>query len=102
MKRAESSMHVGGFAQFNPHGVHMVSSVSSNAALSSAMLSASQCRGPRDPQAFQEKLFSKLDVDGNGSIDSSELSQFVDFASSSTSSTNAKSGSGAADLFKSM
>ena len=80
----------------------MVSSVSSNAALSSAMLSGSQCRGPRDPQAFQEKLFSKLDVDGNGSIDQSELSQFVDFAASSTSSTSATSGSGAADLFKSM
>jgi len=80
----------------------MVSSVSSNAALSSAMLSGSQCRGPRDAQAFQEKLFSKLDVDGNGSIDQSELSQFVNFAASSTSSTSATSDSGAADLFKSM
>jgi hypothetical protein len=80
----------------------MVSSVSSNAALSSAMLSGSQCRGPRDPQALQEKLFSKLDVNGDGGIDASELSQFVDFASSSTSSTSATSDTGAADLFKSM
>ena len=80
----------------------MVSSVSSNAALSSAMLSGSQCRGPRDPQAFQEKLFSKLDVNGDGGIDASELSQFVDFASSSTSSTSATSNTAAADLFKSM
>jgi hypothetical protein len=82
----------------------MVSSVSSNAALSSAMLSSgSQCRGARDPQAFQEKLFSKLDVNGDGGIDQSELSKFVDFASSSVNGTSASSsGSSTTDLFKSM
>jgi hypothetical protein len=47
-------------------------------------------------------LFSKLDVNGDGGIDASELSQFVDFASSSTSSTSAASNTGATDLFKSM
>ena len=82
----------------------MVSSVSGNAAFSSAMLSSgSQCRGTRDPQAFQEKLFSKLDVNGDGGIDQSELSELVDFASSSVSGTSASSSSTAAtDLFKSM
>jgi len=80
----------------------MVSSVSSNAAFSSAALSGSQCRGTRDPQAFQEKLFSKLDANGDGSIDQSELSQFVDFAASSTKSASAMSDSTGADLFQSM
>jgi Ca2+-binding EF-hand superfamily protein len=80
----------------------MVSSVSSNAALSSAALSGSQCRSTRDPQALQEKLFSKLDVNGDGSIDQSELGQFVDFASSSTQSTSSASDSAGADLFKAM
>jgi hypothetical protein len=80
----------------------MVSSVSSNAAFSSAALSGSQCRGTRDPQAFQEKLFSKLDVNGDGSIDQSELSQFVDFASSAAKSASAGSDSTGADLFQAM
>jgi EF-hand domain pair len=79
----------------------MVSSVSSNAALSSAALSGSQSRGTRDPQALQEKLFSKLDVNGDGSIDQSELSQFVDFASSATKGASASDSAGA-DLFKAM
>lgn len=79
----------------------MVSSVSSNAALSSAALSGSQCRGTRDPQAFQEKLFSKLDVNGDGGIDQSELNQFVDFASSATKGASASDSAGA-DLFKAM
>lgn len=79
----------------------MVSSVSSNAAFSSAALSGSQCRGTRDPQALQEKLFSKLDVNGDGSIDQSELSQFVDFASSATKGASASDSAGA-DLFKAM
>jgi hypothetical protein len=80
----------------------MVSSVTSNAAFSTAMLSGSQCRGTRDPQAFQEKLFSKLDVNGDGGIDQSELTQFVDFASSSTTGTGSASDSAGADLFKAM
>ena len=81
----------------------MVSSVSSSAAFSSAMLSGSQCRGTRDPQALQEKLFSKLDVNGDGGIDQSELTQFMDFASSSTTATGATSDTSAGtDLFKSM
>jgi EF hand domain-containing protein len=80
----------------------MVSSVTSSAGLSTAMLSGSQCRGTRDPQALREKLFSKLDVNGDGGIDQSELSQFVDFASSSTGSTSATSDTSGADLFKSM
>ncbi|MEJ0035107.1 MAG: EF-hand domain-containing protein [Gammaproteobacteria bacterium] len=80
----------------------MVSSVTSNAAVSTATLSASQCRASRDPQALQEKLFSKLDVNGDGGIDQSELSQFMDFASSSTTSTNPTSDTAGADLFKAM
>jgi hypothetical protein len=78
----------------------MVSSVTSSAAFSAA-LSSSQCRGTRDPQAFQEKLFSKLDVNGDGGIDQSELTQFVDFASSSTGTTSSSDTAGA-DLFKAM
>ena len=82
----------------------MVSSVTSSAAFSTAMLSSGpQCRGTRDPQAFQEKLFSKLDVNGDGGIDPSELSQFVSFASSSTAGgTSSSSDTAAADLFKAM
>lgn len=86
----------------------MVSSVSSSAAFSTAMLSGSQCRGTRDPQAMQEKLFSKLDVNGDGGIDQSELTQFLDYASSAisgtsgTSSTSATSDTASTDLFKAM
>lgn len=83
----------------------MVSSVSSSAAFSSAMVSSSgsQCRGARDTQAFQEKLFSKLDANGDGGIDQSELGAFVDFASQSVNGTSASSSStSATDLFKSM
>ncbi|MEJ1962583.1 MAG: EF-hand domain-containing protein [Gammaproteobacteria bacterium] len=78
----------------------MVSQVSSSAGFSAAMLSGSQCRGPRDSSALQEKLFSKLDVNGDGGIDASELGQFMDFATSSTS--GASQAGGAADLFKSL
>jgi hypothetical protein len=80
----------------------MVDSVTSSAGLSTAMLSGSQCRGPRDAQAMQEKLFSKLDVNGDGGIDQSELSQFVDFISSSASSSGTTSSTSGADLFKTM
>lgn len=86
----------------------MVSSVSSSAAFSTALLSGSPCRGTRDPQAMQEKLFSKLDVNGDGGIDQSELTQFLDYASSAlsgtsgTSSTSATSDTASADLFKAM
>ena len=82
----------------------MVSSVSSSAAFSSAMVSSgSQCRGARDPQAFQEKLFSKLDANGDGGIDQSELSELVDLASSAVGGTRStSSGTSATDLFKSM
>lgn len=80
----------------------MVDSVTSSAGLSTAMLSGSQCRGPRDAQAMQEKLFSKLDVNGDGGIDQSELSQFVDFVSSSASSSGTTSSTSGADLFKTM
>src|SRR5262245_12323182 len=83
----------------------MVSSVSSSVAFSSAMLSGTQCRGGRDAQALQEKLFSKLDVNSDGGIDQSELSQFVDFVSSSSAasgSSASSSSSAASDLFASM
>jgi Ca2+-binding EF-hand superfamily protein len=62
----------------------MVSSVSGCAGYSAALQSASQARGMRDPAALQEKLFSKLDVDGSGGIDQSELKDFLSFAASST------------------
>lgn len=77
----------------------MVSQVSGSAGFSPAMLSGSQCHGSRDTSALQEKLFSKLDVNGDGSVDQSELGQFMDFATSSASGT---SQSGSADLFKSL
>ncbi len=77
----------------------MVSQVSGSAGISAAMLSGSQCHGPRDTSALQEKLFSKLDVNGDGGVDQSELGQFMDFATSSASGT---SQSGSADLFKSL
>lgn len=44
----------------------MVSSVSNSAAFSSAMQSGAQCRGSRDTSALQEKLFTKLDANGDG------------------------------------
>ena len=62
----------------------MVSSVNSSAAFSSAMLSGSQCRGSRDTQALQEKMFAKLDANGDGGIDKTELSDFMSFAASSS------------------
>jgi Ca2+-binding EF-hand superfamily protein len=37
--------------------------------------------------ALQEKLFSKLDVNGDGGIDQSELGDFLDYVSSATGST---------------
>ncbi len=77
----------------------MVSQVSGNAGLSAAMLSGSQCRGPRDTSALQEKLFSKLDVNGDGGVDASELGKFLDFASSSSGGT---SQTDSAQLFKSL
>jgi Ca2+-binding EF-hand superfamily protein len=42
----------------------------------------------RSPQALQEKLFSKLDVNGDGGIDQSELGNFLDYVSSATGSTS--------------
>src|SRR5690349_21279031 len=80
-------------------GVSMVSSISGSAAFSSAMLSSSQCRGPRDAQALQEKLFTKLDANGDGGIDKTELSEFMSFAASQSGSTQASDG---ATLFSSI
>lgn len=74
----------------------MVSSINSNAVFSSAMLSRSQ--GPRDAQALQEKLFTKLDSNGDGGIDKTELSDFMSFAAQS-SGTQATDG---AALFSSI
>jgi len=39
-------------------------------------------QGAQAKQALQEKLFTKLDADGNGSIDKSELSDFMSFVAS--------------------
>ena len=84
----------------------MVSSVTSSAGFSTAMLSGSQCRGPRgsesqqaDKAALQEKLFSKLDVNGDGGVNESELNDFLSYAASATGSTSATS---TADLFKTI
>ena len=84
----------------------MVSSVTGSAGFSAAMLSGSQCRGSRgaesqqaDKAALQEKLFSKLDVNGDGGVDESELNDFLSYASSATGSTAA---TGSAELFDSI
>jgi Ca2+-binding EF-hand superfamily protein len=84
----------------------MVSSVTSSAGFSTAMLSGSQCRGPRgsesqqaDKAALQEKLFSKLDVNADGGVDKSELNDFLSYAAAATGSTSATS---SADLFKTI
>jgi hypothetical protein len=84
----------------------MVSSVTGSAGFSTAMLSGSQCRGPRgsesqqaDKAALQEKLFGKLDVNGDGGVDESELNDFLSYAASATGSTSATR---SADLFKTI
>ena len=67
----------------------MVSSVSGAAGYSAAAMQGAQCgSGSRGPQALQEKLFSKLDVNNDGGIDQNELGQFLDYVSSSTGSTS--------------
>src|SRR5262245_40116416 len=66
----------------------MVSSVGGSVGFSTAQLSGSACGGPRNSQAMQEKLFSKLDVNSEGSIDESELGQCLDYASSATGSSS--------------
>lgn len=66
----------------------MVSQVSSSVGLSAMLQSGSQCRGPRDTQALQEKLFAKLDVNGDGGIDESELKDFLSFAASASGGTS--------------
>jgi Ca2+-binding EF-hand superfamily protein len=58
----------------------MVGSVSS--AQCQASYGAQGMQGAQGKQALQEKLFSKLDADGNGSIDKSELNNFMSFVSS--------------------
>lgn len=74
----------------------MVASVTGSAGFSAAMFQGSQCRGTRDTQsqqtdktALQENLFSKLDVDGNGSIDATELSSFMSYAASASGAASA-------------
>jgi Ca2+-binding EF-hand superfamily protein len=74
----------------------MVSSVTGSAGFSTAMLSGSQ---QADKTALQEKLFSKLDVNGDGGVDESELNDFLSYAASATGSTSATS---SADLFKNI
>ena len=66
----------------------MVSSVGSAAGYSTASMYGAQSRGARDPAALQEKLFSKLDVNGDGGIDQSELGDFLKYVSSATGSTS--------------
>ena len=58
----------------------MVGSVSS--AQCHASYGTQGMQGAQGKQALQEKLFTKLDVDGNGSIDKSELSDFMSFVAS--------------------
>jgi Ca2+-binding EF-hand superfamily protein len=60
---------------------------------------SAQSRGPRDPAALQEKLFNKLDVDGDGGIDQSELGDFLDYVSSATGGTTQTDSS---QLFKTL
>ena len=76
----------------------MISSVSNSAMFSAAMLSGSQCRGSCDTEALKEKLFTKLDANGDGGIDKSELGDFISSAASRAGSGTADS----AELFSSM
>jgi Ca2+-binding EF-hand superfamily protein len=62
----------------------MVSSVGGAAGYSAAAMCSAQSRGPA---ALQEKLFNKLDVNGDGGIDQSELGSFLDYVSSASGST---------------
>jgi Ca2+-binding EF-hand superfamily protein len=83
----------------------MVSSVSSsNAAIYQSALQSrsgsSGCSGSRDTQALQEKLFSKLDANGDGGIDKSELGDFMSYVGSSSGSTNATTDS--SELFSKL
>ena len=77
----------------------MVSSVNGAAGCSAAAIYSAHGRGPSDPAAMQEKLFNKLDVNGDGSIDQSELGDFLDFVSSATGS---KTQTDASQLFKAI
>jgi Ca2+-binding EF-hand superfamily protein len=77
----------------------MVSSVGSAAGYSTAALCSAQSRGARDPAALQEKLFNKLDVNGDGGIDQSELGDFLNYVSSATGSTTQTDSS---QLFKTL
>lgn len=66
----------------------MVSQVNGSVGFSAPLQSGSQCRGPRDTQALQEKLFAKLDANGDGGIDQSELGDFLSFAASASGGTS--------------
>src|SRR5512144_230096 len=59
-------------------GVVMVGSVSQ----CHASCGAQGMQAAQGKQALQEKLFTKLDADGNGSIDKSELNDFMSFVAS--------------------
>jgi len=74
----------------------MVSSVGSAAGYSAAAMCSA---GSRGPAALQEKLFSKLDVNGDGGIDQSELGDFLNYVSSATGSA---SQTDSAQLFKTL
>src|SRR5205085_11821428 len=79
------------------HGwCRMVSSVGSAAGYSAAAACSTQSRSPA---ALQEKLFNKLDVNGDGGIDQSELGKFLDYVSSATGSTTQTD---TAQLFKTL
>lgn len=85
----------------------MVTSVSSSAAYLSAAMLSNQCAGARgaqaqqpDKAAFQEKLFSKLDANGDGGIDASELSDFMSYAATQGSGSTPQTDS--AQLFNTL
>lgn len=77
----------------------MINSISSGG-YSSMMLSGTRGgTGQPDPTKMQERLFSKADTDGNGSIDKTELAALME----STSGSNGSSSSVSADeLFSQM
>jgi len=77
----------------------MVSSVGGAAGYSAAAIYNAQGRGPGDAAALQEKLFDKLDVNGDGAIDKSELGEFLNFVSSATGSATKTDSS---QLFKTL
>ena len=77
----------------------MVSQIGSSAAASAALVSSTQSRGSGGMQALQEKLFAKLDVNGDGSVDETELGQFLNYANSATTGT---AQTDSAQLFQSL